>query len=65
MPDAPEAGLCMTCRWSRRITNRRGSTFYLCLRADFDPRFVRYPPLPVLQCSGYDEADHLPYTPTP
>ena len=50
-------GLCETCRWVRLVTNRRGSVFYRCLRADADPadpRFVRYPPLPVLQCPGYD-----------
>jgi hypothetical protein len=28
--------------------------FYRCLRADTDPRFVRYPPLPVLECPGYE-----------
>ncbi|HEV8381904.1 MAG TPA: hypothetical protein VGQ29_09980 [Gemmatimonadales bacterium] len=38
----------------RIVTNRRGSTFYRCLRADTDPRFVRYPPLPVLSCPGYE-----------
>jgi len=43
----------------RIVTNRRGSVFYRCLRADTDPRFVRYPPLPVLQCSGYERRDPL------
>lgn len=50
-------GLCATCRWVRIATNRRGSLFYRCLRADMDPpdpRFVRYPLLPVLECPGYD-----------
>jgi hypothetical protein len=41
------------------VTNRRGSAFYRCLRADADPRFVRYPPLPVLECPGYDRRDPL------
>ena len=48
-------GLCRTCRWARRVTNRRGSTFYRCGRADTDPRFARYPALPMLQCVGYEE----------
>ena len=51
----PESvGLCLTCRWVRPNTTRRGSTFYRCGRADTDPRFVRYPPLPVLACSGHE-----------
>ena len=50
----PEVGLCLTCRWKREVQNRRGSTFYRCLKADTDPRFVRYPPLPVLACDGYE-----------
>jgi len=48
-------GLCLTCRWMRAVTTRRGSTFYRCGRADTDPRFPRYPPLPVRQCVGYEE----------
>jgi hypothetical protein len=58
MPDdahsSSRVGLCFTCRWKHDVTNRRGSTFYRCLRADTDPRFVRYPPLPVLSCAGYE-----------
>jgi len=38
----------------RALTNRRGSTFFRCGRADTDARFVRYPPLPVLTCPGYE-----------
>ena len=49
-------GLCATCRWVRIATNRRGSVFYRCLRAETDPRFVRYPPLPVLSCPGYERS---------
>jgi len=50
-------GLCRSCRWSRTISNRRGSTFYRCGRADTDETFPRYPPLPVLQCRGYEERE--------
>ncbi|HSD31310.1 MAG TPA: hypothetical protein VLB49_05320 [Gemmatimonadales bacterium] len=50
-----EVGLCRTCRWMRPVTNRRGSTFYRCARAETDPRFVRYPPLPVVSCPGYEK----------
>lgn len=47
-------GLCLTCRWARASTNRRDSTFYRCSRAEADPRFTRYPPLPVRSCPGYE-----------
>ncbi|HEY6110055.1 MAG TPA: hypothetical protein VIV56_14245 [Gemmatimonadales bacterium] len=50
-----EVGLCRTCRWMLAVTNRRGSTFYRCARAETDPRFVRYPPLPVVSCPGYEK----------
>jgi len=50
----PAVGLCETCQWVRIVTNRRGSVFYRCSRAETDPRFVRYPPLPVLECPGYE-----------
>lgn len=51
--DGDGAGLCAACRHARRVATRRGSVFLLCARAATDPRFRRYPPLPVLRCSGY------------
>ena len=48
------AGLCATCRRARVVGNRRGSRFWLCTRSADDPRFPRYPRLPVLRCAGYD-----------
>ncbi len=53
---AGAVGLCFTCRWKRAVTNRTGSTFFRCTRAEIDSRFVRYPPLPVRSCAGYEEA---------
>jgi len=49
-------GLCRTCRHTRLIGNRRGSQFYLCQLSDNDPRFAKYPRLPVLHCSGFEAA---------
>src|SRR2546425_5522268 len=46
VPTGP-VGLCATCRWVRTVSNRRGSVFYRCGRADDDPTFPRYPALPV------------------
>jgi len=56
LPERPasEVGLCFTCRWMRATLTRRGSTFFRCTRADVDARFVRYPPLPVRSCPGYE-----------
>jgi hypothetical protein len=47
-------GLCEDCSHSRRITSDRGSRFYLCQRSLTDASFRKYPPLPMLQCSGYE-----------
>jgi len=53
-------GLCLHCRHTRVIENRRGSTFRLCELSREDSRFRRYPPLPVLQCQGFEKSDSLP-----
>lgn len=46
-------GLCADCACSRVVTSGR-STFYLCERALTDPRFSKYPLLPVLSCRGFE-----------
>ena len=46
-------GLCTTCRHVETIVSIRGSTFFLCQLALTDPRFAKYPTLPVLACEGY------------
>jgi len=57
--DSGEAaiGLCAACRHARRIDSARGSRFWLCARSADDPRFVKYPRLPVLCCSGFEAID--------
>ncbi|HYK83329.1 MAG TPA: hypothetical protein VEU55_09315 [Gemmatimonadales bacterium] len=59
MSTPAQVGLCLTCRWMRRVVTRRGSIFFRCSRAETDPRFVRYPPLPVLRCGGFEERAEL------
>jgi hypothetical protein len=49
---APPAGLCDRCVWQRRVAGAR-STFVLCRRSLTDPRFPKYPPLPVVACVGF------------
>ena len=50
----PGAGLCATCLRARLVVSGRGSRFVLCERSRTDPRFPRYPPLPVRACAGYE-----------
>jgi hypothetical protein len=47
------AGLCETCLHARRVESARGSVFWLCRKSEEDPRFPKYPPLPVRQCPGF------------
>lgn len=47
------AGLCASCVFARLIENRRGSKFLMCELSKTDPRFPKYPPLPVVRCAGY------------
>ena len=53
----PQVGLCGACAFVRHIENRRGSVFYRCGLSEEDPRFPKYPPLPVLTCPGFVAAD--------
>jgi hypothetical protein len=54
-PRLSAVGLCATCVHARVVVSDRGSRFYFCERSKTDPRFPRYPPLPVVACIGYDE----------
>ncbi len=47
-------GLCATCEHLRLAASPR-SVFVRCGLAETDPRFPRYPPLPVVACRGYKE----------
>jgi len=52
---APRAGLCETCGHAKVMTSDRGSVFYRCLLAETSSRYPKYPPLPVVSCSGWEE----------
>lgn len=47
-------GLCAACRHVRVTGNTRGSRFYLCQLSESDPRFAKYPRLPVRVCAGFE-----------
>jgi hypothetical protein len=48
-------GLCLTCRHARRVPTPH-AIYWLCELAATDPRFEKYPRLPVLACPGYEPA---------
>ena len=52
----PAPGLCVFCLHSRKITSGRGSDFWLCGLAATNPRFPKYPALPVRECEGFADA---------
>jgi hypothetical protein len=47
-----DPGLCAHCLHARLVASRR-SVFLRCGVADADPRFARYPRLPVNACDGF------------
>ena len=51
---AASIGLCGSCAHAKRVTSAKGSEFWLCGKSEQDPRFPKYPRLPVLRCSGYE-----------
>ena len=51
-----QAGLCGSCTYQRVIENRRGSRFVFCERSKTDGTYRKYPPLPVLECEGFEAA---------
>jgi hypothetical protein len=50
---AADPGLCGDCVHAQTIHSDRGSIFYLCRLGLTNPRFPKYPRLPVRQCDGY------------
>jgi len=53
-------GLCSVCRHRQVQEAQSGSRFWRCRRAATDPRFARYPPLPVRRCPGFEAAPGAP-----
>ena len=48
-------GLCDSCIHQKVIRNTRGSSFSMCERSKTDPRYPKYPRVPVLECRGYEK----------
>jgi len=57
MTERPFSGLCDSCLHQKLVPNTRGSVFSLCLRSRTDPRYPRYPSVPVARCPGHEPRD--------
>ena len=55
--DMPAAGLCDSCVHQRVVRNTRGSSFSLCERSRTEPKYPRYPRLPVVECRGWQRRE--------
>jgi len=47
-------GLCPNCAHMKPMQNDRGGVFLLCGLSKMDPRYPKYPRLPVLSCGGFE-----------
>jgi hypothetical protein len=52
-----KVGLCADCVHARMVESDRGSVFWRCELSVRDPRFPKYPRLPVRECSGYKKTE--------
>jgi hypothetical protein len=57
MSASAETGLCGHCRHARRIDSASGSAFIQCQLSAADPRFAKWPRLPVLSCAGHEPGE--------
>jgi hypothetical protein len=46
--------LCETCTHLREVVTPKGSRFLLCQLSQKNAAFPKYPPQPVLVCTGYE-----------
>jgi hypothetical protein len=58
-PD-PRVGLCSACHFARVQRSAKASLFWRCSRAQSDPTFAPYPPLPVRACTGFEPPEAGP-----
>lgn len=52
--------LCESCSHMRANVSPKGSRFLMCRLAKDNERFAKYPPQPVMRCTGYDESENQP-----
>lgn len=54
---AMHESLCNRCTNMKEIISGRGSRFLLCQLSQQDRRYPKYPPQPVIRCTGYVEGE--------
>jgi hypothetical protein len=47
-------GLCADCIHHTEQVSSKGSVFIRCLLSETDPRYTKYPRLPVIECIGFE-----------
>jgi len=52
----PEFGLCTACRFAREVRSAKDRIYILCEQSLTDPRFAKYPAIPVEHCEGYQQS---------
>jgi hypothetical protein len=52
--DVRRFGLCGHCSHGQTLDSKTGSRFLFCGRARLDPRYAKYPPMPVFACPGFE-----------
>jgi hypothetical protein len=58
-------GLCAACQYVRVIKSAKGSLFVMCDLSKHDPRFTKYPLLPMLHCAGFLPRTEVPSSQAP
>ena len=53
-------GLCRACEHAKLNQTRRGTAYLRCTRAEWDAALVRYPRLPVTECTGFERRSDKP-----
>ena len=48
--------LCEYCSHMKEVVTGKGSRFLLCDKSGTDRRFQKYPPQPVVKCSGFERS---------
>ncbi|MBI5092804.1 MAG: hypothetical protein HZB26_10225 [Candidatus Hydrogenedentes bacterium] len=57
-PDALDpVGLCARCAHARQIHHPHGgAAYWRCGVSDADPKYPKYPRLPVVTCAGFEQS---------
>jgi len=46
--------ICESCAHRKEVVSGKGSRFLMCKLSQTDRRFSKYPPQPVVDCTGFE-----------